>query len=81
MKYFLSVGAIFKNESAALEEWLNHYIKEGVDHFYLIDNGSTDNYADILQKYNCITLFKDDRKQIQIPAYNTHILPLAIKSI
>lgn len=77
--HFLSVGAIFKNESTALEEWITHYIQEGVDHFYLIDNGSTDNYADILRKYDCITLFKDARQHIQIDAYNTYIYPQAIK--
>ena len=27
MSYFLSIGAIFKNESHALEQWLNHYIR------------------------------------------------------
>ena len=79
MTYFLSIGAIFKNESIALEEWLRHYIKEGVDHFYLIDNGSTDNYADILRNYDCITLFKDDRRHIQIDAYNRYIYPRAIQ--
>ena len=34
-KYFLSVLSVFKNESHILEEWLNHYINEGVEHFYL----------------------------------------------
>jgi len=79
MKHFLSVCAIFKNESAAFEEWLNHYIREGVDHFYLIDNNSTDNYMDILRKYDCITLFKEDRNHVQIAAYNFHVFPIAIK--
>jgi len=50
-KYYLSVYAIFKNESVALEEWLTHYINEGVDHFFLIDNGSTDDYEPILNKF------------------------------
>ena len=44
-KYFLSVLSIFKNESHILEEWLNHYINEGVDHFYLLNNNSDDNYT------------------------------------
>ena len=43
-KYNLSLIAIFKNESHILKEWIEHYINEGVDKFYLIDNGSTDNY-------------------------------------
>jgi hypothetical protein len=45
------VVSIFKNEKHALEEWINHYTKEGVDHFFLTDNGSDDGYIDILDKY------------------------------
>ena len=47
----ICVVSIFKNEKHALEEWINHYIKEGVDHFFLTDNGSDDGYIDILDKY------------------------------
>ena len=49
--YYLSVGAMFKNESHSMKEWLEHYILHGVDHFYLIDDGSTDSYMDILKEY------------------------------
>lgn len=41
--YFLSLLAIFKNEETSLSLWIEHYCWMGVDHFYLIDNGSTDN--------------------------------------
>ena len=37
-KYYLSVGAMFKNESHILKEWLDHYLREGVDMFLLINN-------------------------------------------
>ena len=47
----ICIVSIFKNEKHALEEWINHYIKEGVDHFFLTDNGSDDGYIDILNKY------------------------------
>jgi FkbM family methyltransferase len=43
--------AIFKNETMNLRMWLEHYLWQGVEHFYLIDNGSTDNPFDILQEY------------------------------
>ena len=33
-----------------MKEWLEHYINEGVEHFYLIDNGSDDEYMKILEK-------------------------------
>jgi hypothetical protein len=49
--HLLSVLAIFKNETMNFKEWLNHYLWQGVDHFYLIDNGSTDNPMSILQPY------------------------------
>ena len=50
-QYYLSIVAIFKNESWILKEWIEHYLNQGVDHFFLIDNGSTDNYHTILQPY------------------------------
>jgi hypothetical protein len=49
--YYVSVLAIFKNETHILEEWIEHYLWQGVEHFYLIDNGSADNPLHILQKY------------------------------
>lgn len=52
----LSVLAIFRNEEHILDEWLQHYIHQGVDHFYLINNASTDSSLEVLQKYNNITV-------------------------
>ena len=49
--YFLCVLAIFKNEEISLDLWIRHYLWMGVEHFYLIDNGSTDNSVDILKPY------------------------------
>jgi hypothetical protein len=59
----LSILAMFKNESMIIKDWFDHYIREGVDHFYLIDNGSTDDYWNkihIYEKY--ITLVKDSTR-------------------
>lgn len=50
-KKYLSILAIFKNETMILETWIKHYIWQGVDHIYLIDNNSDDNPLDILQPY------------------------------
>ena len=52
-KYTLSCCALIKNEENFLKEWLDHYINEGVEHFYLIDNGSADNTLNIIN--NMIT--------------------------
>jgi hypothetical protein len=49
--YYLSVGAIFKNESHILEEWIEHYLFHGVDHFFLINDQSSDDYMPKLKKY------------------------------
>lgn len=49
--HYLSVLAIFKNETMNLKLWIEHYLWQGVDHFYLIDNGSDDNPLSILNEY------------------------------
>ena len=78
----LSVGAMFKNESLIIKEWLDHYIYNGVEHFYLVDDNSDDNYLSIIQPYidkGLITLFisKDWSYYLgrQRAIYNTFILP------
>ena len=50
-KYYLSVMAMFKNEAEIMTEWLEHHIAHGVEHFYLIDDYSTDNSVNILAPY------------------------------
>jgi hypothetical protein len=50
MNYF-SIGAIFKNESHILKEWLDHYFFHGVDHIYLINDNSTEKFLNILKPY------------------------------
>ena len=58
--FTLVIVSMFKNESMILEEWIQYYIDQGVEHFYLIDNGSTDNYEEKINKYiDKITLIKD----------------------
>lgn len=49
--YYLSVLAIFKNETMNLKMWIEHYLWQGVEHFYLIDNSSDDDPLSILQEY------------------------------
>jgi len=50
-KYTLTLIIICKNESMILNEFIEHYKWQGVEHIYFIDNNSTDNTRDILQKY------------------------------
>lgn len=49
--YYLSVVAIFKNESLYLKEWIEYHLIVGVEHFYLYNNNSEDNYLDVLRPY------------------------------
>jgi hypothetical protein len=49
--YYFSIGAVFKNEAHILKEWIEHYIHHGVDHIYLINDFSTDNFEPILKPY------------------------------
>lgn len=50
----LGLLAIFRNESHILEEFIEHYILQGIDKFYLINNASTDEYLGILEKYGSL---------------------------
>jgi hypothetical protein len=78
--YTLSVGAVFKNEAHIMDEWIQHYLFHGVEHFYLINDGSTDDFLPIIEKYkDKVTLFNNEivhghgRQPI---IYNTYIKPL-----
>jgi hypothetical protein len=80
-QYKLAVGAIFKNEGHCLKEWIEHYLSVGAEHFYLINDQSTDNYADILKPYienNVVTLNSPVWSQYygrQRDMYNAYVLP------
>lgn len=49
--YYLTVCAIFHNEARFMKEWIDYHRVIGVEHFYLYNNESTDNYQEILQPY------------------------------
>ena len=58
--YKISVLSMFKNEGMIIKDWIEHYLREGIEHFYLIDNGSTDDYYEKIKIYDeYITLTKD----------------------
>ncbi len=71
--YYLSVLLIFKNEEMIIKEWVEHYLWQGVEHFYLIDNGSDDNYLEKIKTFidnGYITLFNKKEKHKQVQHYN-----------
>lgn len=58
-KWESSICCIFKDEAPFLKEWIEYHRIIGVDHFYLYNNFSTDNYKEILSPYiekNIVTL-------------------------
>jgi hypothetical protein len=70
--YNLTVMAIFKNETMNLKLWLEHYLWQGVQHFYLIDNGSNDMPLSILQSYidkGIVTYYYREEKHQQSQHY------------
>ena len=61
--HYLSIGAIFKNEEMVIKEWIDHHLFHGVEHFYLINDNSTDASEVVLQPYlarGLITLYQMD---------------------
>lgn len=63
---------MFKNEAPYLNEWISFHLEFGVEHFYLLDDGSTDNYLEILKPFldsGIITIVHKKWKN-QFTAYN-----------
>ena len=47
----LAFVLIAKNEAPYIKEWLDFHIKQGVSHFIIYDNESTDNFREVLEPY------------------------------
>lgn len=72
-KYYVSICAIFKNESQYLHEWIEFHRIIGIEHFYLYNNFSNDNYLEVLDKYikeGLVTLVEWPIMQGQMKAYS-----------
>lgn len=50
-KYQLSICAIFQDEAPYLKEWIEFHKLMGVEHFYLYNHRSRDNYLEVLKPY------------------------------
>jgi hypothetical protein len=81
--YFFTVGAMFKNEEHCIQEWIEHYIHQGAEHFYLVNDNSTDNSVEKLKIYierGLITLYEihsNQKKELRYQRYiyNRFLLP------
>ena len=71
-KYYATICAIFKNEAKYFKEWLEYYQEIGIDHFYLYNNNSDDNYQKVLAPYikeGLVTLVEWPEKPGQMSSY------------
>lgn len=71
-KYYTAICAIFKDESKNLDEWIEFHKIVGIEHFYMYNNFSNDNYKEILDKHiasGYLTLIEWPIKNGQFSAY------------
>lgn len=74
---FLCAVGIFLDEKHIMDEWVSHYLREGVDHLFLIDNGSTDDPYDTLYKHkDKVTVFYDAKRHSQFGLYQKYCFDL-----
>jgi hypothetical protein len=82
--HFLSIVCIFRNEAVYLDEWLRFHIGAGVEHFYLYNNFSEDDFAAVLDPYiarGLVTLYDWPIEVGQLPAYRHCVKNHALDSI
>lgn len=82
-KYYVSICAIFKNEGKYLKEWIDYHLVAGVEHFYLYNNFSDDNYKKILDPYvkaGIVTLTEWPVEHGQRSAYNDCVVKYSDES-
>lgn len=76
-QYHLSICAIFKNEARYLKEWIEFHRIVGVEHFYLYNNNSTDDFYSVLESYvreGTVDLYPWEMHPGQVRAYADCIL-------
>lgn len=56
---FFCVVAKFKNEAHIIKEWCEHYLAEGADQIFMIDNGSSDDWEDEVKGFSNVHVVKD----------------------
>lgn len=72
-EYYLAVCAIAKNEGPYFEEWIEWHRKQGVEKFYIYDNGSTDETRRVLAPYiasGLVDYTYFPGQKMQLPAYD-----------
>lgn len=49
--YYLAACLVFKDAASYLDEWIRFHQRVGIEHFYLYDNDSSDDYATVIQPF------------------------------
>jgi hypothetical protein len=78
----LGVVAIMKNEGMNLCEWIDHYLWQGVNKIFLIDNGSTDESATLVQPYverGVVEFYSRPERHLQCSHYQTVFIDAQIQ--
>ena len=74
--YDLAVVTIMKIDGPYVKEWLDYHLLAGVDHFYIYDNESVDEYRDVIKPYverGIVTSIPTDVWIAGVPAYNDSV--------
>lgn len=50
-KYYVSICSFFRDEARFLKEWIEYHRMIGIEHFYLFNHLSNDDYQTVLQPY------------------------------
>ncbi|MEY4299166.1 MAG: hypothetical protein RIR25_402, partial [Verrucomicrobiota bacterium] len=75
-RYELTACTMFRNEAPFLDEWLTFHHGVGVEHFYLYNNLSSDNFREVLDPWireGLVTLFDWTVAGGQVNAFNNCI--------
>lgn len=67
----IAIVGIFKNEAVNMREWLTHYVEQGIEAIFLVDNGSTDDWRGELEGFeDVVTVVSSDLQHAQVHLYN-----------
>ena len=72
-KYDLAICAIFQDDAKYLPEWIDFHRSQGVEHFYLYNNLSSDDYQGYLHRYiklGVVELIEWPYKQENVQEWN-----------
>ena len=73
MRHYLSVGAIYFDETTYLREWIAFHRIVGVEKFFLYDNGNADDHLEVLAPYlddGTVVVHEWPMRPGQMPAYD-----------